>query len=205
MTKRSASFFSVVFFTALLSFPSLSDCKEINRCLKYRSQVVREARYRIGHDAPSHYFLAQIEQESGCREKITAFDGGMGLGQFMPETAEWVHEREKDLQDISARSSPYDPRWSIRALIIYDDWLFRNTDCEAWYYAFRAYNGGLGNINREIKVAGCCDSGAVERACKRKSIKLKSGKLLDLCCVNIAYPRKIFEGSEKYKKWVKGD
>ncbi len=203
--RRAAFFFFVVCFTALSLFPSPSDCEEINRCLKYRSLVIREARYRIGLDAPSHYFLAQVEQESGCREAIKAFDGGMGLGQFMPETAEWIHKREKDLQSISAQPSPYDPRWSIRALIIYDDWLFRNADCKAWYYAFRAYNGGLGNINKEIKAAGCCDCGAVEKACKRKMIRLKSGDLLDLCCVNIVYPKNIFERSKKYKSLMKGD
>ena len=201
MKGKAFSFFAV-FFTALLFFPSPSACKEINRCLKYRSLVVREARYRLGLNAPSHYFLGQIEQESRCNSAIKAFDGGMGLGQFMPETAEWIQKREKDLQSISARPVPYDPRWSIRALIIYDNWLFKNAACNTWHYAFRAYNGGLGNLNREIRAAGSCDRRAVEKACRRKTLKLKQG-CLDLCRVNIAYPQRILARAAKYERAMK--
>lgn len=196
--KEKAFCFFAVFFTALLFFLSPSDCKAIDRCLKYRSLVAREARYRLGLGAPSHFFLGQIEHESRCNSTVKAFDGGMGLGQFMPETAEWLHKREKDLRSISARPVPYDPRWSIRALIIYDAWLFKNSDCHDWYYAFRAYNGGLGNLNREIRAAGSCEREAVEKACRRKILRLKQG-CLDLCRVNIDYPQRIFTLAAKYE------
>lgn len=176
-----------------------SDCNALDRCLKYRSQVVREARYFVGMDAPAHLFLGQIEQESRCDAGVTAFDGGMGLGQFMPETAEWMQDRERALREISVKPAPYDARWSIRALILYDQWLYGAVICKDWPYAFRAYNGGAGALNREMRRADSCEYALVERQCKRRVIRLKNGGSLDLCRVNIDYPKQIFEKGEKYK------
>ncbi len=153
--KNSYRYFCfAAFFTVLLSWLFVSDCNAVDRCLKYYSRVIREARLHISIDAPAHYFMGQIEQESRCNEGITAFDGGMGLGQFMPETAEWIQKKEMTLRDIAVQPLPYDPQWSIRALILYDRWLYKSTACPGWYYAFRAYNGGVGLMNREIWKAG---------------------------------------------------
>ena len=166
--------------------------------MRYYPQVIREARFHIGMDAPAHEFMGQIATESRCDAGITAFDGGMGLGQFMPATADWIQEREQSLREVSAKPQPYDPKWAIRAMILYDKWLYDNTDCKGWYYAYRSYNGGLGNMNKEIRAAGSCDRADVEKACKRRILKLKSG-LLDLCNVNISYPQKIVKAGEKYR------
>jgi len=182
----------------LLSLLLPWDCSALDRCLKFKNSVIRESRYFIGIDAPWHLFLGQIELESRCNEIITAFDGGMGLGQFMPDTAEWIHEREKALQEISMEPLPYDPRWSIRALILYDRWLYLAVKCHDWYFAFRGYNGGATMINREIERAGSCEHILVEKECKRKVIKLKTGKLLDMCKVNIAYPRLVYQKGDRY-------
>ncbi len=166
--------------------------------MKYRVQVIREARYHVGPDAPAHEFMGQIETESRCSEGITAFDGGMGLGQFMPETADWIHGKETALRDISMQPVPYNPRWSIRAMILYNRWLYQNVDCRDWHYAYRAYNGGIGILNKEINRAGTCDYQAVDAACKRKIIQLKKGTL-NLCSVNTIYPHKIRQAGKKYK------
>lgn len=159
--------------------------------------MIREARYHIGMDAPAHWFMAQIEIESACREGVTAFDGGMGLGQFMPATAAEVGKK-KALQEISKTPLPYDPRWSIRALILYDLDCYRAVICNGWHYAFRAYNGGAGNLNREIRRADSCDPAAVAAACSRKVLKFNWGEL-DLCRVNCEYPYKIEKAGEKYR------
>jgi len=142
--------------------------------------------------------MGQIEQESGCREGITAFDGGQGLGQFMPATAKDMQEREAALRELGAEPMPYAPRWAIRALVLYDHWLCQRTGCKGFYYVFRSYNGGLGILNREIKNADSCEQEAIERQCKRKIIRLKNGAMLDFCKVNIEYPRLIFKRAEKY-------
>jgi len=188
-----------VFFILLSSWVLPGDCSAVDRCKKYKAQVIREAHYHIGLDAPYWLFLGQMEQESGCRPGVTAFDGGKGLGQFMPATAEWIHDREEALREISVRPSPYDARWSIRALILYDKYLYGIVSCNGWCYAFRAYNGGQGLINREIRRAGSCDQAAIERQCRRRVIRLKNGSLLDLCRVNIDYPRQIEKRGEKYR------
>jgi len=162
--------------------------------------VIREARYHIGLDAPAHEFMAQIEQESRCNEGITAFDGGQGLGQFMPRTAVEIGKK-KALQEISKNPTPYDPRWAIRALILYDLDCFRAVICPVWHFAFRAYNGGAGLLNKEIRRAGSCDQDAVAGCCSRKVIKTKWGPL-DLCKVNCDYPVQIRKRSIKYKERI---
>lgn len=191
--------FFVVCFLALSSWGLPWDCdgQTVNRCLKYKRQVIREARVFAGVNAPYWYFMGQIEQESRCREGVTAFDGGMGLGQFMPGTAAWIHEKEEALQEFPM--NPYDPRWNIRAMILYDRHLYQTGRCEGWYYAFRSYNGGAGNLNKEIARAGSCDITLIEKQCSRKKIRLKCGSILDLCRVNIEYPYLIFEKGGKYK------
>jgi len=183
----------------LLPSASSAESAVFSRCKRYLPQVTREARHFIGPEAPAHLFMGQIEQESRCNEGITAFDGGKGLGQFMPDTAEWMQEREKALKEISIEPNPYDPKWSIRALVLYDNWLYGVVACKDWYFAFRAYNGGAGALGREIRRAGSCDLALVERNCKRKVIRLKNNKTLDLCAVNISYPRQISKKGEKYR------
>lgn len=199
MPYGRASCFFAAFCTLLFCCPVPWACSGVDRCLKYYPQVVREARFHIGMDAPAHDFMGQIETESACNAGVTAFDGGMGLGQFMPATAEWIQEREEALKDLSVEPLPYDPRWAIRALILYDHWLFKNVTCPEWHFAFRAYNGGLGNLNREIGRAGTCDPEKVAACCKRKVLRLKKG-FLDLCRVNVEYPEKILRAAEKYRR-----
>lgn len=161
--------------------------------------MIRETRYHIGMGAPFHCFMGQIEQESNCQEGATAFDGGMGLGQFMPATASWIHQQEPSLKKVWRKPMPYDPKWNIRAIILYDKRLYETGTCQGWYYAFRSYNGGQGNLNKEIGRAGSCDQEAIERQCRRKVIRLKNGSTLDLCRVNIDYPRQIEKRGEKYR------
>jgi hypothetical protein len=178
--------------------PVPSACETtIDRCLKYYPQVIREAHHFGGLDAPAHEMMAQIEQESRCDEGITAFDGGAGLGQFMPATADWIQQKEPALQQVSPKAAPYDPRWAIRALVLYDIDLYGEVLCPSWWNVYRAYNGGAGQLNREIRRSGSCNRDAIEAACSRKVIKTKWGPL-DLCWVNCDYPRQIEKRSRKY-------
>jgi hypothetical protein len=183
----------------LLSSPSHSDCS-VNRCWKHLPTVVRETRYFLGVDAPAHYFMGQIEQESGCNEGITSFDGGMGLGQLMPTTARELQAKYKELRELEF--NPYDPHWNIRAMILYDRACYNSVDCRDWYFAFRAYNGGASVLNREIGKAGSCDWEQVEKCCRRRKVKLQSGQVLDLCKVNIEYPYRVFRNAKRYRGGV---
>lgn len=118
--------------------------------------MTKEAHFFIGLEAPTHFLMGQIEQESACKSGVTAFDGGMGLAQFMPDKV-------------------------------------------GWYFTFRAYNGGLGILNKEIAKADSCEESIIEKTCKRKTVMLPSGKPLDMCANNIKYPYAIFKRAEKYK------
>jgi soluble lytic murein transglycosylase-like protein len=170
----------------------------INYCLKYWPQIIRESRYHIGMDAPAHDFMGQIEIESNCNAGIIGITGDIGLGQFNPGTARWLQNKEKTLQEIAVKARPLNPAWSIRALILFDKYLYENVTCQDWHYAFRAYNGGLVQMNREIKRAGTCDYKAVNSRCRRKIIETTKGRL-NLCQININYPYRVHAAGEKYQ------
>jgi len=149
-------------------------------------------------DAPAHDFMGQIEVESNCTASATGITGDIGLGQFTPGTARWLQGKERSLQNIAIKAQPQNPRWAIRALILYDKYLYGNVSCKDWHYAFRAYNGGMQTIDNEIKRAGSCDYKTVEAKCRRKVLKTATGNL-DFCKVNIGYPYKIRAAGKKYQ------
>lgn len=163
----------------------------LDRCMKYYPIVKRHAVYYFSLNAPVHYFMGQMEQESRCNEGITAFDGGQGLYQLMPNT-----EREIE-KDWMQQFNPYDPYWNIKAGIYYNWKMTKAVLCKSWYFVFRAYNGGAGRLNKEIVKAGCCDIQKVEDSCARGGVWYK-GKYINFCYVNINYPYRIFERSGKY-------
>lgn len=181
-------------------FALASDTPTISRCKKYVPTIIRESHYKLGMDAPYWNFAGQIQQESRCNEGITAFDGGEGLGQFMPATAQDLQDHNADLKSLGALPMPYNPQWAIRALIIYDKNCYDKASCKDWYFAFRAYNGGYGTLNKEIARSKSCVPSIVEKFCKRKVVVVKVGETLDLCKVNTSYPVIIFENSLNYKE-----
>lgn len=116
--------------------------------LKYRSQLTREAQFVHGLSAPIPLFAAQIEQESGWRPGITAWDNGRGLAQFMDPTADTIVRQYPEL----GAPQPYNPGWAIRALVRYDQWLAKrvqgDTSCDKWAASLKGYNAGLGYVQQ---------------------------------------------------------
>lgn len=119
----------------------------------YRSDIIRNARAVIGLDAPIALFAAQIHQESAWRPGAVSRVGATGLAQFMPATADWISTLFPEL----ASNTPFNPSWALRALVRYDDWLYRRIRaadvCQRWAMALSAYNGGLGWIARDQRLA----------------------------------------------------
>ncbi len=74
----------------LLAFSTLTLAQVPPAALKYRADLTREAHFVFGLDAPIDYLAGQIQQESGWRPGITAWDNGRGLAQFMDPTAAWA-------------------------------------------------------------------------------------------------------------------
>lgn len=119
-----------------------------DRCLQYRSLLIRESQAVYGINAPVPMQVAKLRQESSCRAEVTAWDDGRGLAQFMDGTAAHVAAMFPEL----GPPAPYDSRWAIRAMVRYDKWLYArvkgDTVCERWAAALKAYNAGLGYVQR---------------------------------------------------------
>lgn len=121
--------------------------------LRYRSDVIRSARVDWGLNAPVADIAAQLHQESGWNPAARSPVGAQGLAQFMPSTADWI---AGVFPALSSRE-PYNPGWAIRALVSYDRWLWQRVavpdGCERMAMTLSAYNGGLGWVNRDRRLA----------------------------------------------------
>jgi len=126
--------------------------------LKYRNALIREIRATWGDGEPADTFFGQVHQESrwqtDARSKYAS-----GLAQFTPDTARWMNGLYPvDLGEIctGAGGCPTDPRWALRALVLYDDRLYRALSgtaaaLERWAFTLAGYNSGPGNLARERK------------------------------------------------------
>ena len=116
--------------------------------LKHRATLTREAQFVFGLNAPVAMFAAQIEQESSWRESVTTWDNGRGLAQFMDPTTDHITKLYPEL----GKADPYNPRWAMRALVRYDQWLVARVkgkdDCHRWAAALKGYNAGLGYVQQ---------------------------------------------------------
>ena len=107
-----------------------------------------------GLDAPVAVFAAQIHTESWWRNGTVSSVGAQGLAQFMPSTAKWL----PSVVPETGTPAPFDPRWSLRACVTYDKYLFDRitarwgkpiTEWNRMAFTMSAYNGGLGWTNRD--------------------------------------------------------
>lgn len=120
---------------------------------RYKRDLIRNARLVWGLDAPISTFAAQIEQESGWKPGARSYVGAVGLAQFMPETASWI----AGIVPALASNEPTNPIWAIRALVEYDKWIYDRVTganhCERMAKALSGYNGGMGWVQRDEKLA----------------------------------------------------
>lgn len=155
----------------------------------YQRDLTRNARHVWGLDAPVATFAAQIHQESGWRPDAVSRVGAKGMAQFMPSTAAWWC----DLNNMDAGScQPTHPIWAIRALVGYDRWLWERIQerpCARMQLALRAYNGGLGYVQREQRTGRPCEAFRAAWACRE----------------NLAYPARIVGRLQPlYLAWGRG-
>lgn len=173
-----------------------------DRCAEYVQEVrAQHARY-FGLEFPYWYGVGQLRQESRCRTNLTAFDGGMGIAQFMPATARQVNA------ELGMRLDPYRPEDGIRMQAYYMARLHRQNPAGALWATYQAYNGGWGNLRSEAARAGSWNRYRMYEQCRRKVLQLKSGALLDLCEVNYDYAIRIYQfaapyrlGADKMRYW----
>ena len=141
---------------ALLLFSNLAHASDVTiprAAQQYRATLVRAAHATWGLDAPVSVFAAQVHTESWWRNNTVSHVGAQGLAQFMPSTAKWL----PSVAPETGKPAPFNPGWSLRALCVYDKWLWDrvagHTDFERMAFTLSAYNGGLGWVNRDRKKA----------------------------------------------------
>jgi soluble lytic murein transglycosylase-like protein len=157
----------------------------------HRATLVRTAHYGMGLDAPVATLAAQIHQESGWNSNAVSPAGAQGLAQFMPATADWM----ATLNPVLQNPQPFNAGWAIRAMVQYNQWhlnKFPSTNtpsCQRWALALSAYNGGLGWVYREQKLARA--SGARGLAWFGDVERFNAGRSLSNFAENRNYVRNI--------------
>ena len=162
---------------------------------------------RADADALAVPFAAQIEIESAWRpEARSAY--AAGLTQFTPLTYDGKPPKAPGIKyrtDPSCADTPVtDPACAVRAQIVYMRALLNSRTCRMFASprdrlrcAYRAYNGGLGWIQREqgacAELADCNPTvmDHVRRVCLRADWA---------CRENRAYAPKIFAAMSHYKQ-----
>jgi soluble lytic murein transglycosylase-like protein len=122
----------------------------------HKATLIRTARAVWGMDAPVAVFAAQVHTESRWNANAKSPVGAQGLAQFMPATAAWLPSYAPE----TGKPMPYNPGWALRALVTYDLYLWRQigqsggaTDFERMAFTLSSYNGGLGWVQRDKRLA----------------------------------------------------
>lgn len=173
---------------------------------QYRRDLTRIAQAEWGLDAPVATFAAQVHQESRWRFNAKSPVGAQGLGQVMPSTAVWLAEL---FPDTLGNVQPFNSTWSLMALVSYDRWLAdrikgRNA-CERHAMVLSSYNGGLGWLIRDRKLASA--KGADPLAWFGSIERFNAGRSAAAFRENRGYPRlilKTFEAQYIADGWGNG-
>jgi len=120
----------------------------------YRFKLRREVLARFGSTDNVALIAGQLHKESLWRADARS-RYAVGMAQFVPATGEWL------ARDVCPDIGPYDPwspDWSVRAIVCYDAWLHARvadaaTPCDQWGFVLCSYNGGLGNLQRDQRLA----------------------------------------------------
>jgi len=179
-----------VLLIAGLGFVSWASAASVPReALQHRSDLIRNARAVWGLDAPVATFAAQVHQESRWRVDAQSPVGAGGIAQFMPSTAAWIAQAYPAL----ANPEPFNPSWSLRALVTYDlhiwDRTSAATDCDRMAKTLSGYNGGPGWVTRDERLAKA--SGADPARWFDQVELFNAGRSAAAFRENRGYPRRI--------------
>ncbi|PTU00564.1 lytic transglycosylase [Pseudomonas sp. HMWF031] len=157
---------------------------------RYQRDLTRIAQAEWGLDAPVAMFAGQIHQESRWKFDARSPVGAQGLGQVMPSTAAWLAET---FPKVLGKNEPYNPTWSMQALVSYDYWLASRItaadSCEQAAMVLSSYNGGLGWLIRDRKLASA--KGADKLTWFDSIERFNAGRSAAAFKENRAYPRLI--------------
>ena len=185
-----------LFTFLLLSIPT--QASEPRNSLKYKRDLIRYSRITWGMDAPVALFASQIQQESSW-DYLAKSPYAEGLTQFTPSTANWLKELYPELSN----GNVYNPIWSIRAMLLFDQWLDKNiktkNECNQWAMILSSYNGGLGWLKKDIQLAS---SKGKNPELWWNNVELYSSRADWAIKENRNYPRKILLNHQSiYSNW----
>ena len=193
--KQNLGFKCYIIICFLFLF--VSSAIAADRCVDFIPDVRTQHIKYFGYNFPYWYAMGQIKQESNCRTNVTAFDGGMGLTQFMKATADDINKK------MGGGYNPYNPDHAIKMQAFYMWELHQKNWDGALWLSYTFYNSGYGTMKKEFQRSGKSEADwlAMKNVCKRRVLQLKSGPL-DLCDVGYDYPQKIFKYGKLYKQGV---
>lgn len=202
-----ADFFMLICMITISALFAASAMAEVpGAAHRYHRDLIRAAHSEWGLDAPIATFAAQIHQESRWKPDAQSRVGAEGLAQFMPATSDWFSELYPN--KLGDRQ-PYNPAWALRALVIYDKWLFKriraDSPCDKWAMVLSAYNGGLGWVIKDRQLASA--TGADSLAWFDQIERFNSGRSISNFRENRHYVRTIlFEWEPLYARsgWGSG-
>lgn len=181
--------FAAMVVALLLAVPKACAAEIPTAAHKYHRDLVRLAHTEMGLDAPVATLAAQIHQESGWNPSARSPVGALGLSQFMPGTSAWIAGWSAALSS----NQPLNPVWAMRGMIVYDQWhldrLQARGPCDKWAKALSAYNGGLGWVQKDTRLA--LAKGANPLAWFNSVERYNSGRSTAAFKENRDYPRKI--------------
>jgi hypothetical protein len=192
----------VVWFVALAAcaYVRMAHAGVPERCRQYQRQITSEAYNLFGIDAPVATLAAQIHQESGCRPAATSPVGASGLAQFMPSTA---RDMARLYPTELGAADPTNASWALKAQARYMHDLTRasqgRTECDTWAFGLSSYNGGAGNLQKDIQMCRTWPvDGATCECCVADrwfgNVELHSRRAKWAFTENRGYPRVILLG-----------
>ena len=135
--------------------------------IRYRKVLIRAWQEYFALAEPASIGFGQVTQESRWKPSAVSPVGARGLGQFMPATADWIHEMlppDLRIECGNSKGCPEDPKWALNALAKFDYLLFREQAAfspaeDHWAATLAAYNGGSGNLRKEKNLCREVQSG----------------------------------------------
>lgn len=165
----------------------------VDKCASL-TQEVRRAHWSVfGVDYPYQYGVAQLKQESGCRDIIS--NDGVGSQGMAQITYRWWQDVLKKEGILEIRSVSNHLR--AQAILMRENY---NPKYPLWV-AYQRYNGGA-HVLKEIERAGIVNWEKAKAQCQRgqSCFTLKNGKRVcrSNCDINYEYSVKIFEYAKEY-------
>jgi hypothetical protein len=178
--------FSFTLTVTAVNAAPLQRCKDL-------VQQVRVSHYQyFGTDYPFHYSVAQLQQESNCKNVIS-LDGVGSEGPAQITFRIWKDAlKRQGIGDVKTTVN------NLRAQAFINKCSYNEAKYKKLWISYQIYNGG-GLVNKEIQRAGVVDWQAAKNCCKRKTIYFKGGYSENACDINYDYSKRLFRYAEAYR------